>query len=101
VREKITTEQCTNTHEEIEDMTHAPYASVVGILMYAMVYTQPKISHVVGLLSIYMSTMGKEHWMIVKRILRYLYGTKYYSICYQWNPETNREVNAHGFVDVK
>jgi hypothetical protein len=59
--ERLTIEQCPRTKEEIEDMAHVPYESVVGILMYAMVYTQPDISHVVGVLSRYMSTPGKEH----------------------------------------
>jgi len=42
-------------------MEHVPYASVVSILMYAMVCTQPNISKAVGVLSRYMSTPGKEH----------------------------------------
>jgi hypothetical protein len=37
--ERITVEQCPKTQEEIEDMAHVPYASVVGILMYVMVCT--------------------------------------------------------------
>jgi hypothetical protein len=39
VGERITIEQCPKTQEEIEDMVHVPYASVVGILMYVMVCT--------------------------------------------------------------
>jgi hypothetical protein len=40
-------------------MSHVPYASVVGILMYVMFYTKPNITHVVGVLSKYMSKLGK------------------------------------------
>jgi hypothetical protein len=58
---RLTVEQFPKAHEEIEDMTCVPYENVVGILMYVMVFTQPDISHVVGVLSIYMSTPGKEH----------------------------------------
>ena len=43
--------------------------------MYEMVYTNPDIAHVVGLVSRYMNNLGKEHWMVVKQILRYLRGT--------------------------
>jgi hypothetical protein len=50
-------------------------ASVVGSLMYAMVYTQPYISHAVGVLSKYMSTPGKANWTTIKRVFRYLCGT--------------------------
>jgi hypothetical protein len=54
-------EQCPRTQEEIEDMARVTYASVVGSLMYVMICTRPEISHVVGVLSRYMSTPGKEH----------------------------------------
>jgi hypothetical protein len=33
-------DQCPKTQEEEEDMSHVPYASVVGSLMYAMVCTR-------------------------------------------------------------
>ena len=36
---RLVVEQCPKTHEEIECMAHVPYASFVGSLMYAMVYT--------------------------------------------------------------
>ena len=57
-------------------MEHVPYESVVGSLMYIMVCTLPNISHVVGVLSMYMSTLGKEHWITVKRVFRYFCGMK-------------------------
>jgi hypothetical protein len=38
-------------------MSCVPYASVVGSLMYAMVYTRPNIAHAVGVLSkVYVKT---------------------------------------------
>jgi hypothetical protein len=54
-------DQCPKTQEEKEDMSHVPYASAVGSLMYAMVYTRQYIAHVVGVLRWYMSKLGKEH----------------------------------------
>jgi hypothetical protein len=42
-------------------MSHVPYASVVGSLMYAIVCTRPEIAHAVGVLSRYVSKPGKEH----------------------------------------
>jgi hypothetical protein len=47
-----------------------------------------------------MSTPGKEDQTVVKRVLKYLCGTIEYVICYQVKPETNKEVNVHGFVNV-
>jgi hypothetical protein len=64
-------------------MSHAPYASVIGCLMYAMVYTRPKIAHAVGVLIRYISKPGKEHWKKVRRIFSYLHGTTSYGLCYQ------------------
>jgi hypothetical protein len=36
---RLTVKQCPKTQEEIEDMAHVPYASVVGSLMYVIVCT--------------------------------------------------------------
>lgn len=35
-------------------MSHVPYASAIGSLMYAMVYTKLNITHAVGVLNRYM-----------------------------------------------
>ena len=61
--------------EERDEMKKVPYASAVGSLMYAMVCTRPDIAHVVGMVSQFLSNPGKEHWSVVKWILRYLKGT--------------------------
>ena len=45
---KLYADQCPKTQEEEEDMSHVPYVSVVGISMYAIVYTRPYISRAVG-----------------------------------------------------
>ena len=47
-------------------MKKGPYASAVGNLMYAMVYTRPDITHAVGILSRFLSNPGKEYWAAVK-----------------------------------
>jgi hypothetical protein len=80
---KLSADQCPKKQEEEEDISHVPYASVVGSLMYAMVYTRPDIAHAVGVLRRYMSKLGKEHWTTVKRVFRYLRGTTNYGLCYQ------------------
>ena len=80
---KLFAEQCPKTQEEEEDMFHVPYASAVSSLMYAMVYTRPNIAHAVGVLSKFMSKLGKEHWTAVKRVFRYLRGASDYGLCYQ------------------
>ena len=63
--------------------------------MYAMVYTRPDISHAVGVVSRYMNNPGKEHWMAVKQILRYLRGTKNQALCFRGS-----NIALQGYVDV-
>jgi hypothetical protein len=86
--------------EEIEDMAHVPYASVVGSLMYVMVCTRPRHFSCSGSIEKIHVDTWERALDVVKRVFRYLCGTKYYAICYQGKPETDREVNVHGFVDV-
>jgi len=80
-------------------MSHVPYASAVGSLMYAMVCTRPDIAHVVGVLSRFMSKPRKDHWIVVKQIFRYLCGTSDYGLCYQGRPGLDRVLDIYGFVD--
>jgi len=96
---KLSVEQCPKTQEEEEDMSRVPYASAVGSLMYAMVCTRLDIAHVVGVLSRFMSELGKEHWITVKRVFRYLRGTSDYGLCYQGRLGFYRVLDIRGFVD--
>jgi len=98
---KLSIEQCPKIQEDIEDMSHVPYASIVGSLMYAMVYTRPDIAHVVGVMRTYMSNPRKEHWNIMKRIFKYLHGTLDFGIYYQGRPSQNRIVDVQDFVDAE
>jgi hypothetical protein len=42
-------------------MSKVSYASAVGCLMYAMVYTRPDLAHAVSTISRYMTNPGREH----------------------------------------
>jgi ABC-type protease/lipase transport system fused ATPase/permease subunit len=53
-------------------MSKVPYSSIVSNLMYAMVCTRLDIAHAMGVVRRYMNNLGKEHWMEVKWIPRYL-----------------------------
>jgi hypothetical protein len=97
---KLSSDQCPKTHEEEGDMSHVPYVSEVGSLMYAMDCTRLCIAHAVGVLSRYMSKLGKEHWTTIKRVFWYLCGTASYGLCYQGRLGLDRVVDIHGFVDV-
>ncbi|KAH9689127.1 hypothetical protein KPL70_015374 [Citrus sinensis] len=72
---KLSSSSCPTSQEERDYMARVPYASAVGSLMYAVVCTRPDISQAVSMVSRYMHNPGKNHWLAVKWILRYLYGT--------------------------
>ena len=63
-------------------MSKVPYSLVVGSLMYEMVCRRLDITHAVGVVSRYMNNPGKEHWEVVKWILRYLRGTATHELCF-------------------
>ena len=68
--------QCPRNQYEIDHIKVVPYASAVGSLQYAQVCMRPDLAFVIGLLSRFQSNPEIEHWKLVKKVLRYLQGTK-------------------------
>ncbi|KAH9769282.1 hypothetical protein KPL71_011940 [Citrus sinensis] len=66
----------------------------LGSLMFAMICTRPDIAQAVGAVSRYMANPGGEHWIAVKRILRYIRGTSDVALCYGGS-----EFTVRGYVD--
>ena len=77
-------------------MSRVPYASAVGSIMYAMVYTRLDISHAVSVVSRYMDRPGKVHQQAVKWILRYLKGSNI-GMCFDRG--TNSDCKIAGYSD--
>jgi len=48
--------------EEREYMTHIPYASAFGSLIYAMVYTSLDLLQAISMVSRYMHDPDRSHW---------------------------------------
>jgi hypothetical protein len=92
---KLTKEMCPKTQEEIECMSMVPYSSAISSLMYVMVCTRPDISHKVRVVSRHMKNPGKEHWEVVKWILRYLKGTSTHALCFGGS-----NIFLRGYVDL-
>jgi hypothetical protein len=65
----------------------APYREAVGCLMYAMIGTRPDIAYAVSVASRYLENPEIKHWVLVKRILRYLKGTSNMCLCYSRESE--------------
>jgi hypothetical protein len=68
--------QCPTTPQEFAEMRDVPYREAVGSLMYAALGTRPDIAYAVGHLARFSENPSKPHWEAVKRVIRYLKGTK-------------------------
>jgi hypothetical protein len=64
-------------------MKSVPYASAIGSLMYAQVYTHPDLSFVIGMLDIYQKDPDINHWNGIKKTLRYIQGTNGLMLTYK------------------
>ena len=72
---KLSSFSCPRSQEERDYMAHVLYGSAMGSLMYVVVCTRSDISQAVSIVSKYMYNLGKNQWLVVKWILRYLYRT--------------------------
>jgi hypothetical protein len=75
--------QCPKNEYEINRMKAVPYASAVRSLQYAQVCTRPDLAFVTGLLGRYQKNSVIEHWKLVKKVMRYLHGTKDLMLTYR------------------
>jgi len=94
---RLSTALAPQSEEEEQFMSHVPYSSAVGSIMYAMVCTRPDISQAVSVVSRYMVNPGKVHRQAVKWILRYLRGTTDVDLVYDKGSGFNS--NVIGYVD--
>ena len=86
---------CPKTQEERERMSTILYASAIGSIMYAMLYTRPNVSYALSVTSRFQSTYGEDHWAAVKNILKYLRRTKDLFLVYgEWDLQVNGYTNA-------
>ena len=72
-----------------------PYRSAIGCLMFLMVGTRPDIGDAVGKLSQHSEQPLVEHWIAVKRVLRYIAGTKDVGIVYGHS----QDITPYGYTD--
>ena len=69
-------DQCPTTAAQTAEMKRVPFRSALGSLMYLAVGTRPDIAFVVSTLAQFADNPGWAHWEGIKRIYRYLLGTK-------------------------
>ena len=91
-------DQCNASHTPLENrlklrknqggaVDASEYRSLIGSLRY-LVNTRPDIAYAVGLLSRFMEAPGKEHWIAIKQVLRYIKGTLNLGCIYRAEGET-------------
>lgn len=73
-----------------------PYQEIVGSLLYLSQGTRPDISYAINTLSKFNSRPEMQHWVALKRVLRYLKYTENYVLTYKSNSD---EKTIHGYCD--
>ncbi|XP_055309227.1 uncharacterized protein LOC129573075, partial [Sitodiplosis mosellana] len=68
------------TSNEVPLESNEVYQKLIGSLLYLAINTRPDISAAVCILSQKVSAPSKEDWNELKRVLRYLKGTKDYKL---------------------
>ena len=69
---RLSKDQPSSIEQDWVYMAKVPYAFGIGSLMYVMICARLDITHAVGVVSRYMSNPRKQHWEVVKWILKYL-----------------------------
>ena len=64
-------------------MANVQYRNAVGCLMYLMVGTRPDLAAAVGVLSQFASDPCPTHWQALKRVFKYVQGTKTHGVEFQ------------------
>ncbi|GFW74966.1 retrovirus-related Pol polyprotein from transposon TNT 1-94 [Trichonephila clavipes] len=70
------------TDDSVSLSADVPYCEAMGSLMFLALVTRPDIAYAVGVLSQVLDKPQQIHWTMVKRIPRYLNGTKKCGIMY-------------------
>jgi molybdopterin-guanine dinucleotide biosynthesis protein A len=97
--ESLSQDDCPTTEQERRRMQQAPYANLVGSLMYAARGTRPDIANAVRVLARFIQNPGEKHWRAAKRVLRYLSGTRDLGITYHRAGEPGGAAGLAGYSD--
>ncbi|XP_042019082.1 secreted RxLR effector protein 161-like [Salvia splendens] len=68
---------------ERRELSKIPYANIIGSIMYSMLCTRPDLAQAISVTSRFMSDHGREHWIALKWLLRYLKGASDYGLLYR------------------
>jgi hypothetical protein len=95
-KQRITSEADT----ALNDQEVNTYRMMVGSLIYASISTRPDITHAVNMISRHMSNPSHEHMIMVKRVFRYLSGTRTLGLLYNnENQHQGGDIELTGYCD--
>lgn len=81
--------------DELSNVSSDIYRSVIGSLIYAAICTRPDLCWIVSKLSQFLNVpVTQKRWIIVKRVLWYIQGTKTQKLFFRKSP-----FNLTGFCD--
>ncbi len=82
-------------NQESDPAENVPYRQAIGSLMYLMIASRPDIAFAVGKLSQHSQSPSISHWVALKRVLRYVNGTRNFGILYS----KRTDLTVNGFSD--
>ena len=100
---------------QTEVVNQQQYQAIVGSLLYLSTRTRPDIAYAVGRVARFCAEPTQRHWVVVKRILRYLKGTNNHGLSYKgdnegeitgysdadWGGDTGDKKSTSGYVFVQ
>lgn len=95
ISQKYSLQMSPENEDNKKEMMKVPYRQCIGSLLFAAQISRPDICYAVNVLSRYCENPGRQHWQGVKRILRYLKGTKSMELVYKREAESK----LMGFCD--
>ena len=88
---------CRSKSELVDQPADVPYRQAIGSLIYLVTGSRPDIAFAVSKLSQHLDKPLHSHWIGVKRILRYLAGSRRHGIFY--NGARGVEVKGYSYSD--
>lgn len=76
-------------------INNVPYQEAIGSLLYLSQGMRPDICYIVNKLSSFNNKPELQHWLAVKRVLRYIKGTRDYKLIFN----QNKEERVFGYCD--
>ena len=73
-----------------------PYREAIGSLLFAARVCRPDVEYIVNYISQFLTCYGESHWQAVKKIMRYLAGTRDFCLAFG---DSGSSLKITGFTD--